>query len=154
MHPLTKFEYCPLCGSHHFTVNGEKSRKCENCGFEFFMNPAAATVAFILNSKGELLVEKRKREPAKGMYDLPGGFADMRETAEQGVRREVLEETGLTVNHVQYMFSLPNIYRYSGVDIPTLDLFFRCEVEDDTCLVPADDPTDYLNCRLFISFLP
>lgn len=117
MHPLTKFEYCPLCGSHHFTVNGEKSRKCENCGFEFFMNPAAATVAFILNSKGELLVEKRKREPAKGMYDLPGGFADMRETAEQGVRREVLEETGLTVNHVQYMFSLPNIYlqwrRYS-----------------------------------------
>ena len=125
MHPLTKFEYCPLCGSHHFTVNGEKSRKCENCGFEFFMNPAAATVAFILNSKGELLVEKRKREPAKGMYDLPGGFADMRETAEQGVRREVLEETGLTVNHVQYMFSLPNIYRYSGVDIPTLDLFFR-----------------------------
>ena len=103
MHPLTKFEYCPLCGSHHFTVNGEKSRKCENCGFEFFMNPAAATVAFILNSKGELLVEKRKREPAKGMYDLPGGFADMRETAEQGVRREVLEETGLTVNHVQYM---------------------------------------------------
>lgn len=138
MHPLTKFEYCPLCGSHHFTVNGEKSRKCENCGFEFFMNPAAATVAFILNSKGELLVEKRKREPAKGMYDLPGGFADMRETAEQGVRREVLEETGLTVNHVQYMFSLPNVYRYSGVDIPTLDLFFRCEVEDDTCLVPAD----------------
>ena len=94
MHPLTKFEYCPLCGSHHFTVNGEKSRKCENCGFEFFMNPSAATVAFILNSKGELLVEKRKREPAKGMYDLPGGFADMRETAEQGVRREVLEETG------------------------------------------------------------
>lgn len=62
----------------------------------------------------------------------------MRESAEQGVRREVLEETGLTVNHVQYMFSLPNVYRYSGVDIPTLDLFFRCEVEDDTCLVPAD----------------
>ena len=138
MHPLTKFEYCPLCGSHHFTVNGEKSRKCENCGFEFFMNPAAATVAFILNSKGELLVEKRKREPAKGMYDLPGGFADMRETAEQGVRREVLEETGLTVNHVQYMFSLPNVYRYSGVDIPTLDLFFRCEVEDDTAAISAD----------------
>lgn len=138
MHPLTKFEYCPLCGSHHFTVNGDKSRKCENCGFEFFMNPSAATVAFILNSKGELLVEKRKREPAKGMYDLPGGFADMLETAEQGVRREVLEETGLTVNHVQYMFSLPNVYRYSGVDIPTLDLFFRCEVEDDTCLVPTD----------------
>ena len=48
------------------------------------------------------------------------------------------EETGLTVNHVQYMFSLPNVYRYSGVDIPTLDLFFRCEVEDDTCLEPAD----------------
>lgn len=138
MHPLTKFEYCPKCGSRHFNENGPKSRLCENCGFELFMNPSAATVAFILNSKGQLLVEKRKREPAKGMLDLPGGFADPGETAERGVRREVMEETGLNVSEATYVFSQPNIYRYAGMDIPTLDLFYRCEVEDDTCMVPAD----------------
>ena len=56
MHPLLKYEYCPMCGSHHFVENSEKSRKCENCGFELFMNPSAANVAFIMNKKGELLV--------------------------------------------------------------------------------------------------
>jgi len=61
----------------------------------YYMNPSAATAAFILNGKGELLVERRKREPAKGTLDLPGGFADFDETAEEGVAREVLEETGL-----------------------------------------------------------
>ena len=76
MHPLLKYEYCPMCGSHHFVENSEKSRKCENCGFELFMNPSAANVAFIMNKKGELLVERRKQEPAKGTLDLPGGFAD------------------------------------------------------------------------------
>ena len=45
MHPLEKFEYCPRCGSHHFVENGARSRKCENCGFEYFMNPSAATLA-------------------------------------------------------------------------------------------------------------
>ncbi|MCI5813636.1 MAG: NUDIX domain-containing protein [Bacteroidales bacterium] len=144
MHILEKFGFCPVCGSAHFKPVSEKSMLCENCGFEYFVNPSAATVAFILNSKGELLVERRKREPAKGTLDLPGGFADMDETAEQGVAREVLEETGLTVNHVQYLFSLPNKYRYSGIDIPTLDMFFRCEVTDVSTLRADDDAAEVL----------
>ena len=136
------FEYCPLCVSHHFVENSAKSRKCENCGFEMFMNPSSANVAFIVNSRGELLVERRKREPAKGMLDLPGGFADPGETAEEGVRREVMEETGLKVTRVEYAFSQPNVYRYSGIDIPTLDMFFRCEVEDESQLNAADDAAE------------
>lgn len=72
---MEKFEYCPVCGSSHFEKDTQKSKKCSNCGFEYFMNPAAAVVAFITNDKGELLVEKRNNEPAKGTLDLPGGFA-------------------------------------------------------------------------------
>lgn len=142
MHPLMKFGYCPICGSHHFETSGDKSRKCENCGFELFMNPSSANVAFILNDKGELLVERRLREPAKGTLDLPGGFADPGETAEEGVCREVAEETGLKVTRAVYAFSQPNIYRYSGVDIPTLDMFFRCDVEDTAALQAKSDETE------------
>lgn len=142
MHPEIKFEYCPLCGSHHFAMHSEKSRKCENCGFEYFLNPSSANVAFILNSRGELLVEKRKLEPAKGTLDLPGGFADSGETAEEGVIREVKEETGLTVKKATYIFSQPNIYRYSNMDIPTLDMFFLCEVENTEQLQAADDAAE------------
>ena len=143
-----KFGYCPICGSHHFEINSDKSRKCENCGFEMFMNPSAANVAFIMNDKGELLVEKRLREPAKGTLDLPGGFADPGETAEEGVKREVMEETGLKVTKATYAFSQPNIYRFIGIDIPTLDSFFRCEVEDTSCLKSSDDEAECMWIKL------
>ena len=125
MHPLEKFRYCPSCGSSRFEENSEKSKICKSCGFEYFLNPSSANVAFIINAKGELLVERRKENPGKGTLDLPGGFSDISETAEEGVRREVKEETGLTVTNCQYLFSQPNVYRYSGFDVHTLDLFFR-----------------------------
>ena len=92
-HPLDQFLYCPKCGSSHFEINNEKSKKCADCGFVYYFNPSAATVALILNEKNELLVCRRAKEPAKGTLDLPGGFIDMNETGEEGVAREVLEET-------------------------------------------------------------
>jgi ADP-ribose pyrophosphatase YjhB (NUDIX family) len=136
---LEKFSYCPVCGSSSFKQNTEKSRKCEACGFEYFVNPSAANVAFIVNRRGELLVEERKNEPAKGTLDLPGGFADIGETAEEGVIREVMEETGLNVTEAKYIFSFPNKYHYSGVEIPTLDMFFECIIEDEASVCAADD---------------
>ena len=92
MHPLELFKYCPKCGSPHFEVNNEKSKRCADCGFVYYFNSSAATVAFILNDKNELLVCRRGKEPAKGTLDLSGGFIDMYETGEEGVAREVLEE--------------------------------------------------------------
>lgn len=142
MHPMEKFKHCPVCGSRHFEPSGEKSKKCDNCGFEYFINPSSANVAFILNENGELLVERRKNEPAKDTLDLPGGFADIGETAEEGVIREVEEETGLRVTRAKFLFSLPNTYRYSDMDIPTLDLFFTCEVEDTSTMRADDDAAE------------
>lgn len=142
IHPLEKFKYCPKCGSKHFDVNNEKSKKCDNCGFVYYMNPSAATAAFILNSRGELLVERRGKEPAKGMLDLPGGFIDMDETAEEGMAREIKEETGLEVAGMTYLFSLPNIYIYSGLEIHTLDMFFSCSVDTDAAPQAADDAAE------------
>lgn len=144
MHILEKFAYCPVCGSKHFAEHNAKSKQCENCGFTYYLNPSAATAAFIINSRGELLVERRGKEPAKGTLDLPGGFIDNDETAEEGVAREILEETGLRVTSARYMFSLPNIYLYSGMTIHTLDIFFRCTVEEGAEPVAADDAAECL----------
>lgn len=142
MHPLEQFKYCPKCGSSHFEVHNEKSKHCDDCGFTYYFNSSAATVAFILNHRNELLVCRRAKEPAKGTLDLSGGFIDMNETGEEGVAREVMEETGLTVIDTEYLFSLPNTYLYSGFLVHTLDLFFLCKVADDTCLRAMDDVAD------------
>lgn len=138
-HPLSLFKYCPQCGSEHFDVNNEKSKKCACCGFVYYFNPSSATVAFILNERNELLVCRRAKEPAKGTLDLPGGFIDMNETGEEGVAREVLEETGLKVAEAIYQFTLPNIYVYSGFPVHTLDMFFLCRVDNTRHFEAKDD---------------
>ena len=84
-HPLEKFRFCPVCGSPDFQVHNEKSKVCRACGFTYYMNPSAATVAVIINDNDELLVVRRAKEPAKGTLDLPGGFSDFDETSEEGV---------------------------------------------------------------------
>lgn len=137
-HPLELFRYCPKCGSEYFEINSFKSKHCSSCGFTYYQNPSSSTAAFILNAKGELLVVRRAKEPAKDTLDLPGGFVDNGETAEEGILREIKEETGLEVQQVEYLFSIPNIYRYSGMDIHTLDMFYLCHVEEDE-VRPADD---------------
>lgn len=156
MHPLELFKYCPKCGSSHFEVRNAKAKKCADCGFVYYFNSSAATVAFILNSKNELLVCRRAKEPAKGTLDLSGGFIDMYETAEEGVAREVKEETGLDVVRAEYLFSYPNTYLYSGFLVHTLDMFFLCRVDDDSALGAMDDvaatfwmPMDEINPEEF-----
>lgn len=141
-HPLEQFHYCPKCGSSHFHINNEKSKKCADCGFVYYFNSSAATVAFILNERNELLVCRRAKEPAKGTLDMTGGFIDMYETGEEGVAREVKEETGLTVTEAKYLFSLPNLYEYSGFTVHTLDMFFLCKVKDTSNPEAKDDVAD------------
>lgn len=143
-HPLHQFKFCPVCGSARFEENNIKSKKCQDCGFVYYANPSSATVAFILNEKHELLVVRRKNEPAKGTLDLPGGFCDMDETAEQGIIREVEEETGLHAQEVSYQFSIPNLYLYSGFTVHTLDMFFLVRVTDLSHVHAMDDAEEYL----------
>lgn len=45
MHPLELFKYCPKCGSSHFEIHNEKSKHCADCGFTYYFNSSAATVA-------------------------------------------------------------------------------------------------------------
>ena len=80
----------------------------------------------------------------------------MDETAEQGIAREVKEETNLDVTDVQYLFSRPNIYPYSGFDVRTLDLFFLCHASNYQRVKACDDaesfrwiPLNELNPELF-----
>ncbi len=143
-HPLDKFRYCPACGSARWVAHDFKSKRCEACGFVYYANASAATAAIIVNSRGEMLAVRRAKDPAKGTLDLPGGFVDMGESIEQGMRREILEETGLQVDAMEYLYSLPNEYLYSGMTIYTVDAVFLVRVGDDQTPQAADDAADCL----------
>ena len=143
-HPLSLFKYCPKCGSEEFNVNNKESKKCNSCGFVYYFNSSAAIVAVIENSKGEVLVARRAKDPAKNTLDLPGGFAAMHETIEETVRREVLEETRLKIDSLKYIFSIPNIYEYSGFEVHTMDLFFECKIDDFSNIKAQDDVSELI----------
>ncbi len=141
-HPLASFRHCPVCGSSNWVVNNEKSKRCLDCGFVYYGNMSAAVAVFILNEKRELLVCRRKKEPAAGTLDLPGGFVDIGETAEEAAIREIQEELGLRVTHLRYFSSIPNEYLYSTMIIHTLDLLFIGEVADFNEMNAADDVSE------------
>lgn len=139
MHFFEKFKFCPSCGSSSFVRNDSKSKRCHSCEFVYYLNPSAATAAFILNEKDELLVCRRANEPAKGTYDLPGGFSDLNETSEENIAREIFEELGVKADSIRYLFTLPNEYLYSNLIVPTIDVFFQCTLENYTNITVNDD---------------
>lgn len=133
-HPLALFRYCPRCGSKHFEIHNFKAKHCADCGFTYYFNPSAATVAVIIDRQARLLVCRRAKDPAKGTLDLPGGFVDPYESNEEGMLREIREETGCRARIARFLFSLPNTYLYSGFLVHTTDCFFLC------CLEPGETP--------------
>jgi len=61
--------------------------------------PYLAVSAAIVRD-GKILVVRRARAPARGLYSLPGGVVEIGETLTEAVTREVSEETGMTIEPV------------------------------------------------------
>ncbi|WP_337860009.1 NUDIX hydrolase [Ferroplasma sp.] len=52
----------------------------------------------IIIKDNKILLGKRRDEPDRGKWAIPGGKLELNETLEEGLKREMLEETGLIVN--------------------------------------------------------
>ena len=137
------FDYCPRCRkpSPAFTKGNKIS--CPECGFTLYINTAAA-VAVLVKCGDRYIILKRGREPGKGLLDLPGGFCDPGETAEESCRREIREELGVEITNLSYFSSSPNIYPYKDVTYNTCDLFFIAECLDEDFSRQEDEVEEIL----------
>lgn len=142
MHPSTLFRHCPSCGTARPAVQSQPI-VCAACGFTFYLNTTCASAAFLVREDGHALFIRRAKEPAAGKLAIPGGFIDEGETAEAGLRREFMEEVGLTLEGIQFLCSHPNSYFYKGVTYPVLDFFFTARARGDEAPASLDGVADF-----------
>lgn len=117
--------FCVRCGRPlRRARTGGRSRtpqECPNCGWIDWNNPAPTASVLILNGDRVLLV-RRAVPPARGAWDVPGGFIEPGETAERAARREVREELGIAVRLERVLGTFPDVYGPERV--PTLNIYF------------------------------
>jgi 8-oxo-dGTP diphosphatase len=75
----------------------------------------ALTVDCLIFSKSncgmEMLLIKRKHEPFKNHWAVPGGFMNIDETTDEAVKREVYEETGIEIENPEQFATFSNVQR-------------------------------------------
>jgi len=98
---LDGWRVCPRC-AHELEPRGGGHLGCPGCGSSYWANSSPA-VSGVLERDGRILLGRRKIEPRRGYWDLPGGFLEEGEQATEGLRREFREETGLEVEPVELL---------------------------------------------------
>lgn len=111
--------FCSKCGEQSEISQGGWQRKCPVCAASHF--PRTDPVVIMLITRGNSVLMGRSPMWPTGMYSLLAGFVEPGETLEAAVRREVFEESGVTVGAVRYLASQPWPFPAS--------LMFGCEGE-------------------------
>ncbi|RLQ87047.1 NAD(+) diphosphatase [Notoacmeibacter ruber] len=97
--------FCSTCGAPAKMDGGGTKRVCTQCEKQFF--PRIDPVAIMLVTDGERALLGRGVHFPEGMYSCLAGFVEQGETAEDTVRREVFEESGIKIGAVRYHASQP-----------------------------------------------
>ena len=98
-------QFCAKCGGNSEITLAGWQRTCRDCGASHF--PRTDPVVIMLITRGNKVLMGRSPGWPEGMYSLLAGFMEPGESIESAVRREVFEESGVTVGKVGYLASQP-----------------------------------------------
>jgi ADP-ribose pyrophosphatase YjhB (NUDIX family) len=122
-------KYCSNCGSDqlHFVVpEGDSFKRlvCLKCNAIHYDNPRAI-VGCLPIFDNKIIICKRAIEPCKGKWNLPAGFMENGECAEEGALRELKEETGLngTLLKLHCVYSIPHVNQVYMIFLTKIENF-------------------------------
>jgi NAD+ diphosphatase len=133
---LRGWRWCPRCRAE---LRGDESRvECPDCGFVSYAGSSATAGALVVDGKGRVLLARRRAEPFRGRWDIPGGFLEEGEHPLDGLRRELHEETGLEVEPLDFLGAWMDRYGGDSTAEATLNLYWTARVVSGEPQ-PADD---------------
>lgn len=105
-----RYTFCPGCGQQ-LTARalGDEGLVpwCESCQRPWFDTFSTCIITAVMTADGEILLQRESRRPEREV--LVAGYMKPGESAENAARREIAEETGLTVTSLRYVASYPHM---------------------------------------------
>ena len=123
-------KYCGGCGEKNTYSETERACVCPQCGQITY--PKISPVVIVGVKNGDRLLVTRYKDRPYRRYALVAGFAEIGESLEDTVRREVFEETGIHVKNIRYYKSQP--WGFTS----TLLSGFYCDLDGDPTIVVDD----------------
>jgi NAD+ diphosphatase len=153
--------FCAQCGGALAAVAGERAKRCAACTIDYY--PRIHPACIVLVHDGSRILMTRAPNFPKRWYALVAGFLEPGETLEACAAREVLEETGVTVDQLAYFGSQPWPFphqvmvgfmaRYAGGDV----VVDHTELEDarwfDAGAMPPPPPPISIARRMIDAWL-
>ena len=105
-----RYTFCPDCGTRMSARSlGDEGLVpwCEGCQRPWFDAFSTCIIAAVLNGEGQVLLQRETRRPEREV--LVAGYIKPGESAEDAVRREIAEETGLAAVTLRYVASYPHM---------------------------------------------
>lgn len=125
-------QFCGRCGKKLVHSEMQRMLQCPCCANMVFPKIAPAVIVGVTHGDKILMTKYAGREYKR--YALIAGFTEIGETAEETVKREVMEEVGLTVKNIRYYKSQP--WAFSDTEM----IGFFAELDgDDTIRLQEDE---------------
>jgi 8-oxo-dGTP diphosphatase len=123
---LVGWNHCPRCAE---PLENEGARaSCAACGFVAYAHSDPTACALVFDDDGSVLLARRAREPDRGKWDVPGGFIEEGEQPLDALRRELLEETGLAIEPIDFVGVWVDRYGDADDAPSTLNLYWTARI--------------------------
>lgn len=97
-------QYCGRCGAKTKAMDSERAKKCPVCGLTNYPELKPVVIVAVLNGR-QILLNRSTHYRIKDMYSINAGFVEPGETLEECLRRELMEEVGISVKNIRYFGS-------------------------------------------------
>ncbi|MGH3133119.1 MAG: NUDIX domain-containing protein [Gaiellaceae bacterium] len=123
---LAGWRFCPRCGAE-LSSDGTRAG-CSSCGSAYYAHSAPAVSALVTDDAENVLLARRAHEPDAGLWDVLGGFLEEDELPLDGLRRELLEETGLAVEPREFLGAFTDTYGHGPQAVSVLNLVWEASI--------------------------